>query len=376
MAKGKYFGPDKNKGVRPTGKDKYYGPNKYKGVAPEKKAKAKGKGKTANEKLADKLTNAQYAGALGQIGDTRVSNRNQYNRFVEDRGNSLKGELGSNNQTGQIVLNAIQGRKANAIAAAKASAEKQDLARSIRDKAVEAENTNALSNYEALLKARGMDPSQTAAMAENYKTGQGFSAQLDAINRKDTADSEAAAGTAMDTMASQAQMANFTAQAQARANAQKDYSSNYQTHMTEDEKLAAELAKTKLEKGSSRLNTYLTLKKETAQRKAEEAQARLAAGVSMSKQASSDYFKELAANQNQQKIDISAEKVKISSKAAQQKFLATQSSSLNKNKIDIARVEIAAKKAGVTLAPNWWEKYGVKTPTNIRVTSPSDPRRK
>lgn len=372
MAKGKYYGPDKNEGVRPTGKDKYYGPNKYKGLVPDKKKKpAKAKPKTLKDQ-AKELTDAQYAGALGQLKDTKQSNINQYNRFTTERKTSLDSEIGSNNQTGQIVQNAIAGRKGQAIAAAKEEFQKQEMARSLRDQAVQAENTNALSNYEALMKSRGLEPSQVAEMSANFKTTQDFTGQLDAINRKSSNDTELAAGTAMDTLATQAQMANFNAQANARGNAQRDFNTQYNNTLTENEKVAAELAKTKLDKGSSQLNTYLTLKKEYQQRKAEEAQSRLEAAVAMGKQASSDYFKE--AN-----LGLATTKAANAQSNADRNFGLKQQEALNKWKVqadkgtlDQAKFHAFLKKNGITLTdlPKNLQKYATK----IKITSPSNPK--
>lgn len=351
MAKGKYYGPDKNKGVRPTGKDKYYGPNKYKGVVPDKKksSPAKKKPKTLKEQ-AKELTDAQYAGALGELEDTRASNINQYNRYVNDRKASLNNELGSNDQTGQIVQNAIAGRKANALANAKAEYDRSELVRQTREQAVQATNTNALTNYEALMKSRGIDPTQVESMKANLATQLGFSQRLDEINRKDEAATVAEAGTAMDTLATQAQMANFNAQANARGRAQTDFNMQYNNTLTQNEKIAAELAKTKLDKGSAELNTYLTLKKEYQQRKAEEAQARLEAAVAMGKQASSDYFKEA-------KLQLDTRKVDNAQANADRNFTLKQQEALNKWKVqadkgilDKAKFQAYLKKNGIYLA--------------------------
>jgi hypothetical protein len=321
---------------------------------------------------AKQLTDSQYAGILGQLEDTQRNNINQYNRYTTERKNSLNSEIGSNNQTGQIVENAIAGRKGQIIAASRDNYAKQELSRAARDQAVQAENTNALTNYEALMKSRGLDPSQAAEMTQNLKTTQGYSAKLDEINRTSAADTEAAAGTAMDTLATQAQMANFNAQSNARGAAQRDFNTQYATTLTENEKIAAELAKTKLDKGNANLNTYLTLKKEYQQRKAEEAQMRLEAAVSMGKQASSDYFREA-------KLGLDTAKFQYSKSKGDREFGLKQQEALNKWKVqadkgtlDQAKFHAYLKKNGITLSdlPKSLKKYATK----IKITSPSNPK--
>jgi hypothetical protein len=320
---------------------------------------------------AKQLTDSQYAGTLGQLEDTKKSNINQYNRYTTERKTSLNSEIGSNSQTGQIVQNAIAGRKGLVIAKAKEEYQKQELSRAARDQAVQAENTNALTNYEALMRARGLEPTQSADMANNLKTQQGYSQRLDEINRKSSSDTEAAAGTAMDTLATQAQMANFNAQANARANAQRDFNSQYANTLTENEKISAELAKTKLDKGNANLNTYLTLKKEYQQRKAEEAQMRLEAAVSMGKQASSDYFKEAKLGLDTAKFDYSKTKGDRDYKLKEQEALNKWKVQADKGTLDQAKFHAYLKKNGITLSdlPKALKKYATK----ITITSPSNP---
>jgi hypothetical protein len=214
-----------------------------------------------------------------------------------------------------------------------------------------------------LMKSRGLEPSQVAAMTANMKTDQDFTSQLDAINRKSSADTELAAGTAMGTLATQAQMANFNAQANARGNAQRDFNTQYNNTLTENEKIAAELAKTKLDKGNSQLNTYLTLKKEYQQRKAEEAQSRLEAAVAMGKQASSDYFKEAKLGLDTAKFDYTKTKGDREFNLKQQDALNKWKVQADKGILDKAKFQAYLKKNGITLdeLPKGMQKYALPT---------------
>lgn len=303
-----------------------------------KPKKPKKKPKTLKQQ-AKELSNAEYAGVIGQIGDTRTSGRNQYDRFTKDRQDSLARQIGSDRQTGEITGNVITGLRGESIGALDKAIAARNAATSARNETIQAQNSEALSNFEAEMKARGLDAGAVEGLKQGMATQQGYRGRLSEIEAQGAEDQKSAAGRLYDVLSSQNETSKLNAEARAKAAAQADFSKQYGDYLTKDEALAADLAKAKKDRGSSYLNTYMTLKKEYQQRKAEEAANKLSAAVSMGKQASSDYFK-------QARLDLDTQKFGLDTKKFEQQIMRD----IQNGTISQAKAIKDLKAAGMTMS--------------------------
>lgn len=303
MPKGDYYGPDKYKGKRPTGKDKYYGPNKYKGKA------QKGSGTSTTPKppkvdkyqtQADELAKKQFAGALKELEMGEQSNTTNYEQAKATRAAALAAELASNKTAGEITSNTVAGLKGQALAQFAKDKATQDALSAARTNQENAVNTDALTTFQEQLKARGLEGTpQAEALTANMKDRQGFAQGLDSIRENASTSAEQRARQLYDMTNVNVLGQTNRAQAQAQAKANSDQMGAYGTYASKAAELAGTKAKTALDQGSTAANTALTLRKEAALRKQEKAQLALERHVAglknaqeMAKVSSSNYFKE------------------------------------------------------------------------------------
>lgn len=301
---------------------------------------------------AKKLANAQYAGTIEQLGRNKGTNRRQYDEYVTQRQEALGKQLGSDRLATEITGNVVSGLKGQSMAEFDRVKQQNDAARQLRDQATSAANSNALANYEAEMKARGISEPQAAAMKANLETQQGYTQGLDAIDRSYQDRNQLVAGQTFDTQKIRAQQLGNVFEANARATATSDFNEKYNTYVEKRDALAAEISKAKLDRGATYLNTYLTMKKEAQQRAAEKAANQLSASVAMGKQASSDYFDQIAADQAQQRIGISQQNANRSDR----KYLTDLQNQVNNFGLSKAKAIAQAKKDGVQLPDDFWDK--------------------
>jgi hypothetical protein len=318
------------------------------------KAKKPAKKKSGGIKgLARKLSNAEYAGAIERTFITRRLNSRQYEEYIPQRQESLAKQIGSDQLASQITQNTIGGLKGEAMEEFKRAAAASEATRQLRNQTKSGINSNALSNYEAEMRARGLDPALTEQMKSNFQTQQGFSDDLDNINRDYATGTQQRAGSVYDTLKMQAAMRGNSAESNARAQAQEDFTEKYNSYTTTRDELNGQLAELKKNRGSSYLNTYLTLKKEAEQRKAEMAQSQLEAAVSMGKQASADYFRQADLDLKTSKAASENSRANAKLDLDKQKFLDSVQRGVDRKTIDWAKVYLDAKKKGIELPPEF-----------------------
>lgn len=292
MPKGKYYGPDKYKGKIPEGykgdaKGKYFGPEKYKG-------KVQKEGSTSKLKAdAGELTDKQYAGVLKEIDDSRANNRSNYEDWLAKRQESLKNELASNVTAGSIVQNVLLGLKSKAMASYDAQQQAREATQAVVRENTQANNQQALLNFEQEMQSRGIQKGeQRNQMEAAFNKQLSFSDELNNIRNELEKTTQTNREEMSNAYVGQAANAQTTAQTGAQARASEEMNEQYSAYNERRQTLDTAAAKAKLDKESSYLNTFLTLKREAEQRKAEAAQAKLEAAVAMGKQSSSDYFRE------------------------------------------------------------------------------------
>lgn len=317
-----------------------------------KPKKKKGKSLKAQAK---ELAWAEYGGAIGQVSDTRTGNRNQYDSYTKQRQESLSRQLGSDQQTNSIVGNTITGRKGEALGALSESIKKAELTKGVRDQVIQAQNANALSNYEAEMAARGLSTDQVEGMKANQAKSNDFRSQLDSIQAESANSAAKRTGSVYDILATQNAQAGTSAAAGARAQAQSDLTNQFNQYTSKDSELAAESAKLKKDRGSSRLNTYMTLKKEHQQRKAEKAQLALEQHIAglknsqeMAKVASSDYFKEAGLQLKRADLELKGKALDAKIKAETRKGNLEEAKLLEKIRDSNAKNRREDAKAGVS----------------------------
>lgn len=316
-----------------------------------KKSTKKPKKPPAYQTEAKKLTDAEWAGILEQLNMNSATNTRGYNEWTKQRQGSLAKQIGSDRLATEITGNVVTGLKGQAMGEFDRSAANNQAARDIRDASNQARNSNALTNYEAEMKARGISADQQAAMSANFKTQQDLTSGLDAIDRSYQDNIKKSAGQLYDMAGIQTKQFGNAFESNARAEAQANFNEHYNSYVEKRDTIAADLAKAKKDKGAAYLNTYMTLKKEAEQRAAEKAAAKLSAQVSMAKQASSDYFRSVSADQAQQRIDISKDK-----------YLSGLQKDINSGKISAVNALIKAQKAGVTVPDDFWTALGIPKP--------------
>jgi hypothetical protein len=376
MPKGDYYGPDKNKGIRPTGKDKYYGPNKRKGIAPKKKA---GSGTTTPKApkvdkyqvQADELAKKQFAGAIKELAMGEESNTRNYEQTKASRAAALGAELASNKTAGEITSNTVTGLKGQALAQFAKDKATQDALSAARTGQENAVNTDALTTFQEQLKARGLEgTAQAEALTSNMKDRQGFAQGLDTIRANASTSAEQRARQLYDMTGINVLGQTNRAQAQAQSKANSDQVGAYSTYASKAAELAGTKAKTQLDQGSTAANTALTLRKEAALRKQEKAQLALerhVAGLknaeSMAKVAQTGYFKEAELGIKKAGLSLKAEDLKLKGKALDAKIAKeTRAGNLGEAKLleqirnNNAKQRSADAKAGI--------KYGNTVPNN------------
>lgn len=342
MPKGKYYGPDKYKGVIPKGykgkgKGKYFGPEKYKGKAQSQKTTLKDQAK--------ELTDKQYAGIEKEIEDSRKNNLSNYEDWVKQRQASYASEVASNTTAGSIVQNVLLGLKGKAMEGWNAQEAARVATQAVVKAANQATNQKALADFQAQMEARGISAGGTRDQMEaGFAKQLGFADELDAIRNTLNQKTQNTREEMSNAYVGQAANATTMAQGNAAARAAADMNQQYSEFNQRRQTLDTAAAKTALDKGSAELNTYLTLKREAEQRKAEQQQAQLEAAVAMGKQSSADYFREAELG-----LDT-------------QKFLHTVQRDTDRLTLDTRKQDAKEKIAGITY-PN----------RNIRITSPSAP---
>lgn len=311
-------------------------------------AKKKKKKTPAYKTEAKKLANAQYAGTIEQLLRNKGTNRRQYDEYAVQRQESLGKQIASDRVATEITGNVISGLKGQAMEGYARSNANNDAARQLRDQATSAANSNALANYEAEMKARGITAPQAAAMKGNLETQQGFTKGVDAIEQSYQGANQKIAEQTFDTQKIRSAQLGNVFEANAKATATQDFNEKYNTYTQKRDDYAAEIAKAKLDRGATYLNTYMTLKKEAQQRAAEKAASQLSAAVAQGKQASSDYFRQLGADQAQQRIDISKQGASLN----QDKFLASLQKDVYNGKISGVKAVASLNKQGMPV-PQW-----------------------
>jgi hypothetical protein len=312
-----------------------------------------GGGSSSLEAMAKKLSDAEFAGILEQLDINQQTNRKQYENYVPQRQDSLAKQIGSDRLATEITQNSVGGLKGEAMDNFRRAAEANAATQAVRKSTQAAQNANTLTNYEREMRAYGLSPERVEEMKGNFQTQQDYQGKLDEIQTKYAGDSSTNAGRLYDVLKVQAAIQGNSAEAGARAQAQTDFNEKFNTYTTTEGQLAGEVAKAKKDRGSSYLNTLMTLKKEKEQADAERAQAQLEAAVSMGKQASSDYFKQAGLDLKGQEISLKADTAKSNSELAKQKFLHTIQKDVDSGTINWAKVWLDAKSKGITLPPQF-----------------------
>lgn len=273
MPKGKYYGPDKYKGVRPTGKDRYYGPNKYKGLA-------QSKGKSKLQKEAERLGKSKYAGALTELDMNEDTNLKLYGSASDQRRAAIDREIGSINAAGATTNKQIGDLGTNnATAYQQAMANSQSNTQALMDR-VNTNNTNMLSSLQAEMKNRGVENvGEYSNLQGNLGKNNELLAAVGSIQHGSLQTQAGLADQRFKGMQASSSMLQNTAASGARGQAQTDMMDLYNKYLEKQQELDTAQVKTKLEKGDYINQTYLTLKEKAAQRAAEKAQAKLQAAI-------------------------------------------------------------------------------------------------
>jgi len=354
-------------------KGKYPGPDRFKGnkkkIAAWKASKKKSPAKpkvNKYEKQADELAKKQFAGSLKELEMGRETNTRNYTQQKTDRATALSNELASNKTAGAITTNTISGLRGQALAQFAKDTATQKALSDARTGVENAVNTDALTQYQEQMKARGIDPAQAEIMTSALKTQQGYGQELDSIRNNAAVSSEQLARQMYDMAGINAQGQQNRTAAQAENAANKDQTAAYAAYSGKDAELAGALAKTRLDQGSTAANTALTLRKEAALRKQEKAQLRLERHVAglknaeaMAKVASSDYFKEADLKLKQadmklkgKELDARIEKYRRDGDTAEARLLETMRNNLAKQRSADAKAGISYGRSTTTGGKN------------------------
>lgn len=362
MPKGKYYGPDKYKGVRPDPQiDPYYGPNKHKGIIPKKKKKKSGGiGSGSLMSQAKELGKSKYAPLLAEIAGNRKSNIDLYNNATGQRQNAVNREVGSISAAGATTRKRINDASTSAQEAYLTAVEGNRQSTDALMAKVAQANDSMLSTLQAEMKARGMKPEDYMRLSPvTEKAGQ-TNETLAALGklRENQIQSQADIDKGRTTrLTAMADMQENSGKSQARGAAQANFDELYTKFLDKKGELDTAEQRAKLEKQDYINNTYLTLKEKKEAEKAAAAQAKLQAQIASGN---------LNYKYEKMKVDTQYKYDKLASDRAQKDIenrLKERGFAASKAE-KIAKQALAEKKFGLDTKKFEWQKLNPNKPVS------------
>jgi hypothetical protein len=270
------------------------------------------------------------------------TNKEQYDTANTRRTQALNDELASTSKAGEITGNVLSGLKERALGAMGKNSEQQSAIAKARQESEQGSRTQKLSTFQAALEARGMDPkgAETQNLMSQFGDNVNYGTALDEVRAKYESGNTENANMMYDALKGQAGMMTNQSAGNARSAYNRDSQSTFDAYTARRNELEGNVAKTKAEQGASELNTYLTLKKESDQRKAEEAQAKLENAVAMGKLSSDNYFKEAGLGIDRERLSQGAERLSQGATKLNQ----SEQNMLHKWKMDTDKLTLEKRK--------------------------------
>lgn len=367
MPKGKYYGPDKYKGVRPDPQiDPYYGPNKHKGIIPAKKKKKKKSSNPLGGSLmtqAKKLGKSKYAPVLAEIEGNRKSNIDLYNNATGQRQSAVNREVGSISAAGATTRKRISDASTSAQEAYLNSVEGNRRSTDELMSKVAQNNDAMLSTLQAEMKARGMKPEDYMRLSPVTQEAGSNNETLAALGKiresgiQSQAEMDKGRTQRFTTMAD---MQENTGKSQARGAAQANFDELYTKFLDKKGELDTAAQKAKLEKQDYINNTYLTLKEKKEAEKAAAAQAKLQAQIASG---NLDY------KYTKMKVDTQYKYDKLASDRAQKDIENRLKSAGfdHKKALDLAKLALSQSDGKLKLDKWNWEKLNPKKSVSVNL---------